>query len=489
MRTLFFLFVLCNASIINAQVKQRLIKSLNADDSLALVSIATYPDSIRENILEACLKPDFIIQTEALQKSISQSFMSIMNDYNKEEQMKFWDLTRYPGLISKITIGEKKTKEELEGISLHYPEEIRPVIIEYGRKHYKTLVDINNLNDKSNSEFEKIIAAYPEKIKTSYRKLIGHPDALNILATNMHLSVILGNMYTADAKETLQMLDSIKAVANEQNAKDQQQWKTGIENNPEAKKEMEQLTREFINENENASGIDDVYNTSPSQTVPKTYTSSPTINYVVYPYPYWFGYPWWHDSPYWYPYPYWYNSGFYWGTTGVVFIGAPSPFFMHWYFFHPSHHYHYSHFSDYCIGYHEVHYGPRVLHAGFNSEIHKWIKVNEPNLPKGYFHPDVDRRARIKELGKFELDYHNNTKGVFGKNISRSDFLKNNADYYPRLKPVIKQPHFNKTIEYPKQQNPIKFNMGKPGNIQGPKKNISSPSQPIKKGGLKKSGR
>ena len=61
------------------------------------------------------------------------------------------------------------------------------------------------------------------------------------------------------------------------------------------------------------------------------------------------------------------------------------------------------------------------------------------------------------------MDYHNNTKGLFGKNISRPEFLQNNKSYYPHISPVINQPHFNRPINYPHQQSPQRFNMDAPG--------------------------
>jgi hypothetical protein len=276
-------------------------------------------------------------------------------------------------------------------------------------------------------------------------------------------------MYKSNPQQLTHMLDSINVEHNKQSAKDLEDWKNGLEKNPAAKQEMENAAKEFTAEKQDDYYTDDVYKTGPSsaKTNPQVYTSPPNVNIVVQPYPYWFGYPWWYDYPYWYPYPYWYNCGFYWSPGGIVYMGFPSPYFMHWYFFHPYHHYYYSNFSDYCVGYHYQHYGPRHQQTGFNSEIHRWTRANEANLPKGYFNPDPQRSGRIKELGKFEMDYHNSTKGVFGRNISRPEFLQNNSNFYPHLNPVMAQPRFNKPITYPQQQNPIRFNMGTPVKIRG----------------------
>jgi len=489
MRKIFFASLLLLASLLKAQSTSRLGKNFNSNDSTTLITVATYPDSVRRHVLVACQKPEVLLKTEALQKSTSKSFRDLVYDHSKEEQKKFWELARYPGLLPKMTSGGKRSKDELEAIAAAYPEEIRNTVVLYGRKHYDKLTEINQLHENSQKEFEKIIADYPAQTQSAYRSLVKHPDVLNTLAGNMHFSVMLGDMHRSDPKYVNNLLDSVKTEHDKQSAKDLEEWKAGLEKNPEAKKEMEEAAKEFERErvDEDYYDTDDVYYTGPAKkNTIQVYTTPPTITYVVHPYPYWFGYPWWYDYPYWYPYPYWYNAGFYWGPGGMVFVGFPSPFFMHWYFFHPYHHYYYAHFSDYCVGYSYPNYGPRNRRTGFNSEIHKWRKANEPNLPKGYLNADAQRPSRIKELGKFEMDYHNNTKGVFGKNISRPEFLKNNRDYYPHLNPALNKPGLNKRIEYPQQQNPQKFNMGQPRRnsdpVQPGKGGFAPPKQ-IQKGG------
>ncbi len=469
MRKLFSLSTLFISLFVNGQNEPRLDKDLTGDDSTALLTVASYPDSIRNPVLLACQNPDVLVNTEALQKSTSESFRNLVSNYNKADQQKFWDLARYPGLITKMAGREKKTKEELETLAIAYPAQMKNTIVEYGRKHYEKLTEINKLYANSQSQFDNVIATYPTPVKNAYSKLLNNPDALNTLSTNMHLAVILGNMYANNPKQTKLMLDSIKTEHAKQSAKDLEDWKKGLEQNPEAKKELEDAGKEFIKENNTDDvyynpTIDDVYNnTSTNNNPSNNYSTQPDMNYGVQPYPYWFGYPWWYDYPYWYPYPFWFNLGYYWGPLGITFWGFPSPYFMHWYFFNPYHHYYYSHFSDYAMSYHALHYGPRYQRTGFNSEIHHWARTNERGLPKDYFRADAQRPERIKELGKFEMDYHNNTKGLFGRNISRPEFLQNNASYYPHINPVINQPHFNQPIHYPQQQNPVRFNMNTPG--------------------------
>jgi hypothetical protein len=480
--------ILLLAHFTNAQVRSaQLLKDLSTDDSVALATVASYPDSVRPAVLEACKRPDILVQAESLQKKTSQQFRDLVEKYPRDEQKKLWDLARYPFLLKEISAGGKKSKEELEKIAEKYPSALRPAIKEYGHKHYEVINEMNDLYTNSQVEFKKILDNTPSNTQQAFSTLSNRPDILNTLSNNTHLTVILGEMHKNDPAQTVAMLDSIRTENAKTNAKDFEEWKNGLEQNPQAKKELEQAASEFSKENEDPNAnVDDVYKTSGNANVSPTqvYSSAPVINnYYMQPYPYWFGYPSWYDYPFWYPYPYWYNTGFYWGPGGMVWIGFPSPFFMHWYLYHPYHNYYYPYFTDYCVGYNQVHYGPRHSRTGFNSEIHQWSRVNQSNLPSGYFHPDAQRPQRIKELGKFEMDYHNSTKGMFGRNITRSEFLKNNPNYYPHMSPAVNQPHFDQRINYPQQQNPVKFNMNRPEMRQR-----GGFSQPMPGGGFPKGG-
>jgi len=454
-----------------SQIQQKIIDGLSSDDSTALATVANYPDSIRIDLLKACQNTELLMKMASVQENSSKLFRQIMDKYPKEEQEDLWNLARYPELISKIVDGENKSKEQLKTISNSYPPEIQKITIDFGRQHLNVLKEMDLLYKKSNDNFDKLLANETDNTKNAYKKLLRHPDVLSTLSSNIRLSNILGKLYKSDPEYTRLMLESMKIKQDMQRVKETEEWKNGLEKNPEAKREMEQVAKEFIKDYTSNVNDDDIYNIRNEKQV-IIYNEPPKTYHPINPYPYWFGYPWWYDFPYWYPYPYWYNFGFYWNSSGIAYISLPSPFFIHWYFFNPHHHYYYPHFSDYCISHHETYYGSRIQQTGFNSEIHSWKRANEPNLPVGYFKHDADRKNRIQELGRFEMNYLNSTKSVFGRNISRSDFLQNNANFYPHLNPVIKQPQFNNRIRYPKQKTPTPFNLELPPSPQ---------SQPINK--------
>ncbi len=407
-----------------SQESAGLLNHLIREDSAAVTALALYPEGIRKNILEACTYPEALVRMEALQKSTSESFKNELAGYSKEEQQKVWDLARYPDLVAKLSEGEKKSKEEVEKIVLDYPAEIRETAADLGQNHYELLGKVNSLNKNSENAFQTLIQNYPVQIRSSLQALLSYPEVINILTSGMKMTVLVGDIYKKQPQLVEHKLDSISTEHAQQNAKDLEEWQSGLEKNPEAKKEMEQAANEFTKEQ--GYKEDDLMR---NETV--------VVNYVIHPYPYWYGYPWWYNYPYWYPYPYWYDLGYYWSPQGIVYTGFPSPYFTYWYFHHHSHHYHYNHFSDYCVGYY---YGHHRSVTGFHREVSNWVKENEPNLPRDFFANDGSRPGRIKEFGKFEIEYDKAVKENPGKTISRDDFLQENASVYPSITPKFSEP-------------------------------------------------
>lgn len=405
-----------------AQNQNIIPKNILKDDSAAITSIAIYPESVRKNILHACMFPGALVKIELLQEKTSSTFKTELDKYSKETQINIWNLARYPGLIAGITEGGKKTKEELKQIAARYPEEIYNTILECGRKDFDLLDKINSIRVESDEEFENLISEYPEKDRNTFRKIVLHPEVLKILSDGMRMTVVLGEAYKKDSSAVNILFDSISTAYATQNAKELEEWKEGLKNNPEAQKEMEDAAKKFAEDE----GYDD------EELI--IYNEQVVINYVCHPYPYWMGYPSWYAYPYWYPYPYWYDWGFYWTPGGLVYIGFPSSYFTYWFFYHPHHHYYYNHFTDYCLTYN---YGHRNSRTEFNHEINNWVASNESKLPAQFFNADEKRPDRIKEFGKLSIEYNEIIRKNPEMDMSMDEYLQNNAVKYPNLKPDL----------------------------------------------------
>ena len=69
MKKALLIFAISITGILHAQNSQDFEKQLNSDDSVALITIANYPENLREAILTICKNPSFLVQIEQLQKS------------------------------------------------------------------------------------------------------------------------------------------------------------------------------------------------------------------------------------------------------------------------------------------------------------------------------------------------------------------------------------------------------------------------------------
>src|ERR1700690_200290 len=106
--SLLFVVVLMTAV---AQQQSSPPKHLMREDSAAVNALVMYPDTIRLHIFEACEYPAAIVSIASLQKSTSSDFATFIAGYSKEEQEDFWNLCRYPNLVSKLVQGGKKSQE------------------------------------------------------------------------------------------------------------------------------------------------------------------------------------------------------------------------------------------------------------------------------------------------------------------------------------------------------------------------------------------
>jgi hypothetical protein len=66
-----------------------------------------------------------------------------------------------------------------------------------------------------------------------------------------------------------------------------------------------------------------------------------------------------------------------------------------------------------------------------------WEKRHKPELPTNWFDDDKNRVGRIREYGKFKLDYDAKVSVMREKSPTEREFLRDHADRYPSLKPVL----------------------------------------------------
>ena len=152
-------------------------KHLMKEDSAALNALVMYPDSIRLHIFEVCEYPSAIVSIASLQKSSSDDFVALIGTYSKNEQEDFWNLSRYPGLISRLVQEGKESVDQISVVLKDYPAEIHETALKYGMGYYAILQKMDEIQVKTDAQFDTILTDYPAEDSASLEG--AHPISRN----------------------------------------------------------------------------------------------------------------------------------------------------------------------------------------------------------------------------------------------------------------------------------------------------------------------
>src|SRR6185312_14682187 len=178
------------------------------EDSVAINALVLYPDTIRLEIFEACEYPAVIVTVADMQKSSSASFAGMLSGYSKKEQEDIWNLSRYPGLISKLAKSDTKSDAEINALLADYPADIHDNALKYARNNHAVLSKIDSLEANTNQEFEQTISYYPSDVQQTFRSLLKYPEILSLLNEHLSLTVRVGDHYKRDPQWVLHKADS-----------------------------------------------------------------------------------------------------------------------------------------------------------------------------------------------------------------------------------------------------------------------------------------
>ncbi|MBS2098890.1 DUF3300 domain-containing protein [Carboxylicivirga linearis] len=303
---------------VNAQHKDGL-KDLLEEESSLMDGLAAYDLTIRTDILTVSLYPELFDKMEKLKQNSGSAFQNILKPHKREVQEGLYDLTRYPDLIADLVEGGKKSKKEVEQLSMIYPEDIHESCKKYGSSQYDALLAIHRLNEKSKEEFSRMLSTYDESLQNSMTRLLDYPDVLSTMSDNIEVVRLIGQAYREDAPSLEAHLETRHLEIVEQKRQELADYRAQLEEDEEAMEEMVDAAQRFAEE----TGNGDVHQPVQTQT---------EVVYVHH-YSYWYGYPHWYTSPYWRPYPWYYHTGFYYGPGGgMIFIGMPSYWYVGWQF-------------------------------------------------------------------------------------------------------------------------------------------------------------
>ncbi|MEZ4774833.1 MAG: hypothetical protein R3D00_16730 [Bacteroidia bacterium] len=390
------------------------------EDNLLIQSLALYPDATIKVILEATMQPDALVRIGSVRKNTESQFRKIIAPFNQDVQAQFYELARYPDLVSALVLDGKQSKLDIMAILAGFPEDIHADALDLGRKRYKELVEIHQLLETANQSFHAIADEYPYEEKLALEQLVQMPDVLDILMNNFQATVALGGMYRRDPDRVWYLADSVQTEVANERVRELADWKTDLENDPEAQQELQAAAANFADEN----GYD-------SRTYRAPLNENDFYHQYPMPYPsysYWFGYPWWYSHAMWYPLPYWYYWGFYYGPGGqMVIYDLPSWYFLDWYFSTSYNHYYYPHLSHRYLTHYEHH---RTSTLSATSRIRDWSEQNRFASSGDWLQNDPNRVERLRDFGARDANHQ----------------VRQLPDTRPRSNPVYTRPAENRQV-------------------------------------------
>jgi hypothetical protein len=415
-----FLFSFCNTSLLSQEEKAAFNRIIS-EDRTAIDALALYPPEIRSAILNASMHPEVIVKLDHVRENTREEFVGMIQNLSADNQQNIYDLARYDGLIDRLAEGKgRRSEEEIGEILKDYPQEIHETANRFNRNHTRLLKRISELNTTADENFNNILNGYNEEIKKAYQTLIKFPEILEILSDNMKLTVVLGDFYRREPRAVVQKLDSLNLEVARAHARESEEWKKMLEENPELLEEFQSSAERYAREK----GFrEEDYRREQEQINDLAF-------HHFYSYPFWFGYPYWMPYSYWYRWPVWYDWGFFYGPGGgMMLTGIPSYAFTYWYFHNPGNHFYYPRLSDSFITYYENR--PRTS-TGVSAGVSDWIRENNNAIPSNLLDGRGDRVQRLREYGLFESEYRERVQQR-GLSISREEFLANNRERFRNI--------------------------------------------------------
>ena len=468
--TMLFLFV--NIFPAQAQTDKELLEELMEEEQDAVNALVLYPEDVRQDIFVSTLHPEALIKMESIQTRTSAAFREVMESLPQSSQETLWDLTRYPGLIHQLALQRTGSEKSIEAVLADYPEVIHRRARDANSDRDLPLVTIDELNHSAESAFNSILNEYPPEVQQSLRALTELPEVLTILTENIRLTLLVGHVYEKDPDWVLHMADSLNLEVARQNAQEIEDWKTSLENDPEA---MEELNASVKTYNEEY-GYDDSYYDYDREDFYEESRDEVIVRYhYYYHYPYWFSYPYWYQYPHWRYYPNWYDWGFYYYPDRPVFIvGLPSFHFTYWFFDHGHHHRHYPHLSAHFV---KHYHGHRRAGSSITTSVNNWHHRNRDIVSDNWLKDDGRLPKRFKEYGEFESSREKYNNEHPKQIISRKDYVTRNEKKYPTLATSTKEQKIKtearKKTSY---KEPVKSRIDKPAKVQ--KQKTIDPAKP-----------
>lgn len=414
---------------VKAQTDRALLADLAEENKASVEALVLYPSETRLAILEATKYPEVLIKMQNMRDKTSAAFRTLIEDFPRSTQTVFYDVSRYSGLTELLVSQQNDPaaiRKSLEVMPPDKQEETFGVVT----RQMPTLIQINQLNLTADRAFDRLIQGYPEKAQLAFDRLLGLPEVIDLLNEDLRFTVLVGETYRDYPAWVIHKTDSLNLAVARAHAEELDQWKSTLEQDPQAKAELQSAAQDYAAENGYDTyeyEDDDLYTEGGHY----QYDHDFAIHHYDDPYLYWYGYPWWEPYPRWRPYPWWYDWGCYYYPGGVIIYFLPSYHFTHWYFDNPHHHVHYNHLSTDFVNHY---YGHRHSGTAITTGVREWHNQNRAVISDEFIADKGRLPERLKEYGRFE----EGRKEYNAKNpqrvLSQEDYLEKNAKKYPEIK-------------------------------------------------------
>ncbi len=414
---------LFNSTAAVAQTDVALLRDLAEENKKSVEALVLYPSETRLAILEATKHPEVLIKMQDIREKTSAAFRTLIEDFPRTTQEVFYDLSRYSGLTESL-VSQKNSTAGLHKALEALPEDKRDDAFGVVTRQMPTLEKINDLNQTTRRAFDRLTAGYPAAAQRAFEHLLGLPEVIDLLNEDLRFTILVGETYRDNPAWVIHEMDSLNLAVARSHAAELEDWKKSIENDPEAKAELQSAANEYASENGYASDDydnDDLYSRR----------DDIVVHHYYEPYPYWYGYPWWEPYPRWHPYPWWWDWGYRYRPYGVVIVYLPSYHFMHWYFDRPSHHDRYNHLSTHFVNHYNGH---RRSGTTITSGVREWHEGNRKVISDDFLADKNRLPARLKEFGRFEQGRQDYNAKNPRKPATQEEFLEKNAQKYPEIK-------------------------------------------------------
>lgn len=354
-----------------AQVSEPEPQSAPITDQTIISAIAPYRDDVRRSILLASQQPQVLTALAQQRTNSEQAFTNLIQTYGQKKQAWFYDIARFPDVMHALaTLPAGASESSVKDLTKNLPSDLQETAWKLYRHHHDDLVQVDNLNQQADLAFDNLIDPLDIPTQNAFRQLINMPDVLTQLTDQIDKTTRLGDAYRANPDQVTKDLTALHDSLTVQNQQELAAYQNELNNDPQAKQELQQAGQAYAQANGYNTGI----NPNPAW-VNSSY-------YYQNPYPFWFGYPYWYASPLWYPSAWWYGTGFYFGLGGnMVMFGLPSLGFSNW-FFHTGR-YAYPHLYNRFNNYYVRTVGERHVwapaNAGFMSAAHRAFGAGTPN--------------------------------------------------------------------------------------------------------------